>query len=100
MKFISSVLVGLLVASSSYAVSLKGKCAKEAVDAAVMKWADVPNPDPNLEYIPYSAVPISPRSNVYIVVLAFSDGNDVVPGKYKVTFHNYASCSGAEVNPQ
>lgn len=99
MKATLSILV-LMMASTSFAAAknnnFSGKCAKAAVNAAVNFWADVPNPSESLEYIPVSAEP-SKIPRIYDVTLAFSDGNDVVYGSYKVSFDNLGTCKGTAV---
>ena len=87
----------LAVAHSASATEYKGKCAKQAEDAAVKKWADVPNPDPNLEYITVSSRAAATRSDKYEVILALNDGNESAYAKYEVTFENLGSCKGASV---
>lgn len=93
--FTSLVLVFMFATSALAETKFTGHCAKAAVSAAVAKWADVPNPDPNLEYMPVSAAPKANNPHVYEVVLGFSDGNEATYGKYDVTFANAAQCQGA-----
>ena len=96
MKLISilffALLAGTFSRTAASAPKFSGKCAKQAVEAAVAKWADVPNPDPNLEYLPVSSNPTKPGGEVYTVVLAFSDGNDIIQGRYEVVFGDYQNC--------
>ena len=97
MKLVISILV-LLAANSSFAVGqFSGHCVKAAVNAAVQFWADVPKPDPNLEYMPFSAGPVVPGSNIYKVVLAFSYGDEAVYGQYEVIFDNLNTCANPSV---
>jgi hypothetical protein len=85
------------VFNSAGAAQYSGKCAKQAESAAITKWADVPNPDANLEYITISSKAVAARSSTYIVDLAFSDGNETARGQYKVTFGDISDCSQAQV---
>lgn len=94
---ISLSIAMCLFASSTFAASLKGTCAKAALGAAIEHWADVPNPDPTLEYMPVSSEVSASNKNVYAVVLAFSDGNDIVTGKYLVTLQSLRPCRVASV---
>ena len=86
-------LVAMIFAQSASAATYKGKCAKKAEEAAVSKWADVPNPDPNLEYMTLSSEVTARRGDTYIVILGLSDGNENVMTKYQVTFQDAGSCS-------
>lgn len=95
-----AILFTMLLAMSvqaNAASRYSGHCAKAAIDAAVAKWADVPNPSEALEYMPVSSQPSPKDKRAYDVVLAFSDGNDIAYGKYVVTFSNLRNCSGATV---
>lgn len=96
MKLVSTfsfVLLAGLLASPAHAAGFRGKCAKQALNAAVTKWADVPNPSETLEYIPVSSEPVKAGSDTYVVVLALSDGNEMAYAKYEVVFGDYARCA-------
>ncbi|HWU44328.1 MAG TPA: hypothetical protein VN132_12845 [Bdellovibrio sp.] len=71
-----------------------GKCAKQALNAAVSFWANVPNPSEELEYQPVSAIPAKAGSNVYNVVLGFgAQGEFLGTTTYQVTFADYSNCA-------
>ena len=93
---LSSVLLTLFATSAFAAAPHSGKCSAAAADAAVQFWANVPNPDANLEYAVVSSAPVSRGSSEYTVVLAFNDGNESAYGQYTVIFKDVDSCSGAK----
>jgi hypothetical protein len=90
-------LLAAFAANSALAATYSGKCAKKAEEAAIQFWADVPNPDPNLEYVTVSSKVTAPRSAQYIVVLALSDGNEQAFAKYEVTFEDLSKCAKPSV---
>jgi hypothetical protein len=92
------VLGTLTFAQAASAAQYKGKCAKQAEEAAVLKWADVKNPDPNLEYVTVSSLAKSARSDTYEVTLALNDGNETGYAGYEVKFADLAACKGATVS--
>jgi hypothetical protein len=102
MKTLILSVLALSFTNSAFASpsSFKGKCAKQALDAAVMKWADVPNPSEQLEYFPLSVAPVANGSDTYLVVLGISDGNEAVQAKYRVKFQDYAKCAKPEVTAE
>lgn len=93
MKSFFIALLLSLTYTSAYASNYSGKCSDQALDAAIAKWANVPEPSDTLEYLPVSSKPMAPRSTTYTVVLAFSDGNDIFFGDYKVEFESLKDCS-------
>jgi hypothetical protein len=101
-KIAFSFLVSLCALSftqSAHANTIyKGKCAKQAENAAVQKWADVPDPSPTLEYITVSSQVKEPRGDTYEVVLALGDGNETGYAKYEVVFGELSNCSRAKVS--
>jgi hypothetical protein len=97
MKQILIVLIASLTVTSAWATAYSGKCAKEAETATVKKWADVPNPDPELEYVTISSKAIEQRSDTYVVELSFFDGNEESGATYKVVFEDLSDCSRARV---
>lgn len=97
-SFFLTLVTIALTASPAWATTYKGKCAKQAETAAVEKWADVPNPDPNLEYITMSSEETGRESDTYIVVLALNDGNEQAMAKYQVKFGEPAACKKPAVS--
>ena len=97
MKQILIVLIASLSFTSAWATDYSGKCAKQAETAAVKKWADVPNPDPSLEYDTISSKVSEPRSDAYIVELSLYDGNEESGVKYQVVFEDLSDCSRPRV---
>ncbi len=96
-RFIQVALFASLIAQTASAATYSGKCAKKAEAAAVNYWADVPNPDPSLEYVTVSSKETAPRSGTYTVVLALSDGNEQAFAKYEVTFEDAGKCAKPSV---
>jgi hypothetical protein len=94
MKQILIALTALLAFNSAWATEYTGKCAKQAEQAAISKWADVPNPNPSLEYVTISSKASAPRSLTYIVELGFYDGNEGARGEFQVKFDDLSDCSG------
>jgi hypothetical protein len=93
-----TMLGTLTFAHAASASQYKGKCAKQAEEAAITNWADVANPDPNLEYLTVSSLATAARSDTYEVVLALSDGNETSYAKYEVKFASLGACKGATVS--
>jgi hypothetical protein len=76
------ILVTLLASVFSYSAGagttrkpFTGKCSKAAVDMVVANWANVPNPDPNLEINVVSSTVNLKDHSLYTVKWGDFDGN-------------------------
>ena len=100
MKALLSLTILLAVSNQALAKNkhegarsnIQGHCGNIAMNAAINKWANVPNPSPVLEYYPFSSLPSKKVEKAYDVVLALFDGNQGAYAGYLVTFKNLSTC--------
>jgi hypothetical protein len=97
MKVTFFSLLALTFAHSAFAATYRGHCAHPAEMAAIHKWANVPNPSDQLEFMTMSSEETSRGAASYTVVLALSDGNESNYAKYLVVFDDVESCSAPTV---
>lgn len=97
-KVIFTVAAVLGFTSFANAGTFKGKCVEEAVNAAIQKWADVPNPSDDLYYVPVSAQPVQARSTTYEVTLGIYDLNGYMAfDNFVVQVKDLSSCEAVSV---